>query len=216
MPLFAGAMLAAALLTPAAAVAGPDAALGRLTASQPDLRVVWRDGGPSLLTGLRVPTQGTTPMARVSHFLGAHAALLNGAELVPEAVVSRGRRTVVRLTQQHGGRPVLDRSATITLDAEGQVTAVHNPTRALVEVAPARIDAAQARALAVEAVLGRPAPAVAAKATARAVVLARGDVGVAAFEVRVLDRVVRVDAAAGEVLGVQVGWQRWARGRCGG
>ena len=64
----------------------------------------------------------------------------------------------------------------------------------------------RAVALATQAVVGRPAPSVAAKATARPVVLALGEYGVQAYEVRVLDQVVRVDAAAGEVVGVQKGW----------
>lgn len=203
MPVLSSAALVVALCSPPTPA---QAAVARLQAHQPQVRVVWRGEGPSLITGLRLPTQGAEPLARAADFLVNHGALLGAAQWRPEAVTRQGARAVVRLSQQHGGHPVLDRSATLTLDADGAVIAVHGARPPLAEVAQATIDAARAVHLATTAVVGHPAPAVAAKATARPVVLAQGAYGAQGYEVRVLDRVVRVDAAAGQVVGVQKGW----------
>ncbi|MCA9546791.1 MAG: hypothetical protein KC613_20435 [Myxococcales bacterium] len=203
MPVLSSAALVAALCSPPTPA---HAAVARLQAQQPQVRVTWRGEGPSLITGLRLPTQGADPLARAADFLARHGALLGTADWRPLAVRPQGTRMVVQLAQHHGGHVVLDRGASLTLDAQGDVVALHGARPPLAEVARATIDAAQAVRLATEAVVGHPAPAVAAKATARPVVLAQGAYGAQAYEVRVLDKVVRVDAAAGQVVGVQKGW----------
>lgn len=179
------------------------------------VRAVWHAAGaPRLLTGLRAATEGAEPLARAAHFLGQHGAALNlPGGLTPVAFETAGHSlpgeaafTRVRLVQRVDGVPVLDRSAVLTLDAEGRVRSLSSDAVPLRAVAPARIAAETAVVLAVEAVLGRMDFAVAAKASARPVVLAVGDEGVAGFEVRVLHAVVRVDAAAGAVLAVRTGY----------
>ena len=210
---------AAALLLGGAAVAAPlsrhaaEQSLTALAADASSMTVVWRpdEPTPARVTGLRATTRGATPEARARDFLATWPALLALAE-APTLMGIRtlGDSTVVRLQPTHGGRRVADRTIAVTLDAAGRVTHVVSDATPLTTVAPAVIDAAAARALAIRHVLGLPdeAPLPDLPTRVEPVVLATGDQGVEGFEVT-LSRaplqehlVVRVDAHAGAVLGV--------------
>lgn len=120
-------------------------------------------------------------------------------ELTPSKVHVRGERSVVRFAQRWRGLPVVDRAMTVTVRG-GEVVRTHGDATPLRHFRPATIDAARAKALAAARVGG-------AVGEPRAVVLALGDVGTAAFEVDVVGvfshRVVRIDAHEGRVVGVR-------------
>lgn len=190
--------------------AGAEGALAELKASHPKVRATWRPGQsiPALVTGLRVPTRGDTPLARATDFVTRHAPLVGGAELTGANVRETGSRARVRFEQRHDGVPVADRGLVVTLDGD-RVISVAGDAAPLRRVKPATIDAEKAKALAfaeIERLSGGPAPT---KATVRQVVLANGDQGVAGFEVEVAHTpfkahlVIRIDAHAGEVLGLR-------------
>lgn len=127
-------------------------------------------------------------------------AALEGVELTPAKVHVRRTRTVVRFAQTWRGLPVLDRAVTVTV-RDGRVIRTHGQATPIRHFRAATIDAERARTLAMSArngAVGEP----------RAVVLALGDVGTAAFEVDVVAAsfshvVVRIDAHEGRVVGVQ-------------
>lgn len=184
-----------------AAPVGPQVAVARLQAAHPQARVVWQADRVQLLTGLSVATEGATPEVRVAGFLRAHPELVGLAgALRPAAVERRGARTVVRLKQVHDNRPVLDRAVVVTLDAAGAVISLTNEAQPLLVVREATIDAARAKALVAEAT-GYAGPM-----SVKPVVLALGDQGVEGFEIMAGLMVARVDAHAGEVVGVRKGW----------
>jgi hypothetical protein len=192
-----GALLSPAL--PPSIVPAPEAVVAR-----------WHGSGtPRLLRGLHAPTEGAEPLARAADFLSRHGAAVGlPPALRPVSARALARGTRVVLEQVVAGLPVLDRSAVITLDAAGAVVAVSSDLEPLTAPMAARVDAAGARGAAARAV-GVPAEGpVAARAQVRAVALALGDVAHAAYEVRLLDRVVRVDGRSGEVLSVRPGFWR--------
>lgn len=170
-------------------------------------------GGLSQVTRIKVATEGADGLARAAWFAQRFGSELGWpAELTAAAVPatvkagSPGISGRVRLEQRYAGLPVLDHAAVLSFDAEGNVRGLHSGLRALRTVAPARIDAEAAKRLAVTKALGVFDENIAAKASARPVVLANGEEGVMAFEVRVVQFVVRVDASAGEVLSVRSGY----------
>lgn len=171
-------------------------------------------GQPALLSQLAVPTRGADLRARAQWFAERYGAPLGWArELDFAADTARLGSQRVRVSQRHNGLPVLDRSAVLSFDSEGQLRSLSGDLRALRHVAPARIEAEAAIRLAQRAALGEAADggaqgAFIEKATARPVVLARGDEGVMGFEVRLALWVVRVDAAQGEVISVTQGFTR--------
>lgn len=178
------------------------------------LRVHWRGEHPTVISGLSVPTAGATPVARAQAFLDAHTHLLAGATLVPVDAHSRKGRTTVRLQQRHEGLRVLDQGATLTLDDEGRVIALHNTVTPLKGVRRATLTEAEARDKAVAAVLGdgpvRPNLFnEAASPRIERGVVAVGNLGVEVFEVEVVRQplaahmVVRVDGQSGRVIGIR-------------
>lgn len=200
---------------PAVASPTPDvrAALDTLAVEHPTLDTTFRPGArvPVALTGVEIPTVGATPTARVEGFVRAHRALFGGAELAVGAVSERRGRTVARLVQRHEGLAVLDRTATVTLDAEGDVVRFTGAVATIERVDRATIDEATARALAIRAVTKAPADAPLPEMHTR---IARGLVvvgtrGTEVFEVEMSRQpmrehlVVRVDAHRGRVIGLR-------------
>lgn len=189
---------------------GPEAraqaALAALERQQPHIRAVWRGGAPVLITGLELPTDGISAAERAQHFVSTRGDLLGGVTLTLADVDQRRDRAVVRFAQTHLGLRVVDQSVVISLDARGQVVRILNDSVPLIDVRPATIDGVAARRLAVLRVLGEgPLPA---SLEAEKVVFGQGAHGVEGFLVLVprapLDVVeVRIDAAAGEVIGVR-------------
>ncbi len=218
----ARALLAAGCLVgSASALAAPPgpsdaaAALDRLRVDHPALKATHRPGSPvpTVLSGLAVPTEGADAAARVEGFLAGHRALFAGAELRVDTVRPRPARTLVALTQTHDGLPVLDRGASVTLDADGRVVRVSGHVRPLTHVDRATIDPEAARALAVRHITGasmaEPLPQIALRVDRG--VVAVGSRGTEVYEVHVSRRplaehlIVRIDAHAGRVLGVRNG-----------
>ncbi|MEY3015565.1 MAG: hypothetical protein RIT45_4300 [Pseudomonadota bacterium] len=189
-------------------------AIAVLRRRAPRLQVQWqRDGRlPALLTGLAVPTQGlgadaqpdADALARARGFLLAHPALVGGAvDALAALPVSRSaRRTVVRFEARPGDVPLLDRTLSVTLDAEGRVLHFVSdlPPLAAVPAGSVAADAATAAARAVprlgRALLSTPTPALWQPAGRMLRVWRIDAVVVAgASHLRVL-----VDAATGEVV----------------
>lgn len=121
-----------------------------LRARAPRLRVAWqRDGRlPALIAGLAVPTQGESPTARARRFLLAHPALIGGAATqLREAGVSQSHgRTVVRFEAMVADLPLLDRSLSVSLDAEQRVFALVSDLPVPAAIPDAKISAATASA----------------------------------------------------------------------
>jgi hypothetical protein len=217
MPLFPLAALLGALWAPPAAVLELPPALRPAAGAEASARF-HAHGGLSVVSRVIVPTEGADGLARAAWFarrfgpeLGWPVELVatregKSAHTAPGTAPKPAALERVRLEQRHEGLPVLDHTAVLSLDAEGNVRGVHSGLRVLRTVAPARIDAAAAIRLAMLATLKRFDEGIAAKASARPVVLANGEEGTHAFEVRVMQFVVRVDAAAGEVLSVRTGY----------
>ncbi len=191
-------LLAAGLLL-GFAQAEPRAAFERLSQTQPGAKALWRAAQPtpSLITGLRIAAPAPEPAARA--FFQRHPELF-----APRLLLLERKDKSLRFQQQHEGLPVLEHELRVVLKG-GHIVSINNQTQPLRRVQPARIDEARAKALArAHLKVGADHPV-----TARKVVLATGDQGVEAFEVH-LSRmplaehlVVRVDAHAGTVLGVQ-------------
>ncbi len=130
---------------------------------------------------------------------------LSDRVLEPIGVEARRGRVFVRFRQTWQGVPVADRGAVVVLRG-GAVLSVNDETAPLRRVAPATIDAEQARRVAAEKALGDPA---APTGAVTPIVIAIGDQGVPAFEVEVVQvpfqkhLLVRVDASDGRVAGVK-------------
>ena len=202
------AALLAGFIAPAQAApeATAQAALEAIEKQQPAVRAVWRGGSPVLITGLELPTVGTQAAERAQHFVTTRADLLGGVSLTLADVDQRRDRALVRFSQTHLGLRVVDQSVVITLDAQGRVVRILNDSAPLLEVRSATIDGVTARRLAAERVLGPGA--LPAGLDAQKVVFAHGPHGVEGFLVLVPQAPlgvveVRVDAAAGEVIGVR-------------
>lgn len=187
--------------------------LDSLRVAHPGLRATFRPGAalPSLVTGLAEPTTGATPTARVTDFITRHPALFAGVELTPVAVKQRPDRTLVQLEQRHAGLRVLDRSASVTLDAAGRVIRTTGDAQPIKRFDRATISAEQARSLAIRAVfhLGPDAPLPAIDAPVERGVVVVGTRGTEVLEVGLTRRalheslVVRVDAHAGRIVSVR-------------
>lgn len=205
------ALVAGLFTTPAIAAPSAQAAFGVLKQSQRSARAVWRNAHPTLVTGIRVETQGADASARVQHFIARHRALLGASDFVIDDVDARHERTLVRLHQAHGGLAVADRSLVVTLDAAGAVIRVVNDTAPLRTVEAARLDAAAAARAALEHVHGAavtPRPV-----DARKVVFASGAHGVEGYIALVargpLDVVeVRINGVDGTIFGMKA-HQQW-------
>ncbi|MEZ4463059.1 MAG: hypothetical protein R3F60_06985 [bacterium] len=201
--LIAGFVASPAVASPTAA--RTQAAFDALQREQPGVRAVWRGGQPMLITGLRAVAPGASAAERAAAFIEARIDLVGRVNLQVEDVDVSGERSVVRFAQVHGDLRVADRSVVVTLDAGGRVTRVLNDAVPLVEVRPATIDAARARAIATEKVLGVALPG-GVVSQPRKVVFAEGGYGVEGFLVLVARGPgqvveVRVDGADGQVFG---------------
>jgi Zn-dependent metalloprotease len=208
----ASALLVAGLIGSAHAAPPPaQAAFTALKQQQQSARAVWRNARPALISGIAVPTRGSTAALRAQDFLARHATLLGAADFEVVDVQRNAQRTLVRLAQQYGGVPVADRSVVLTLNAEGAVTRVINDTAPLVEVTPARIGADEAARRAFAHIHG--AAAQMPKVTARKRVFAAGGQGVEGYLVSVARAPmnvveVRVNGVDGSVFGIKE-QQQW-------
>lgn len=124
--------------------------IATLRARSPRLRVAWqRDGRlPALVGGLAVPTVGDGPTARARQFLLAHPALIGGAARQLRSVgVSRSHgRTVVRFEATVDSLALLDRSLSVSLDAEQRVFAVVSDLPVPAAIPDAKTSASEATA----------------------------------------------------------------------
>lgn len=200
---------------PAVASPTPDvrAALDTLTVEHPTLDATFRPDSraPATLRGVEIPTEGATPTARVEGFVQRHRALFAGAELAVSSVSERRGRVVARLVQRHDGLEVLDRTATVTLDADGDVVRFNGAVATIDRVDRATIDEDAARALAIRAVTKTPADAPLPELHTRIErgVVVVGTRGTEVFEVELSRQpmrehlVVRVDAHRGRVIGMR-------------
>ncbi len=130
----------------------------QLRAQFPATQSHWQTGivGPALVTGLQVPTEGTSAQARGEHFIAHHADLFGiaPADLVFAEENRAADRTIVHFAHRVDGRRVLRRGVTLTLDTAGHVTRVSNNIVPVHAVRGADIAPADARSL----VLGRFSP----------------------------------------------------------
>lgn len=148
-------------------------AVARLMAAAPKARlmVIPFNGAPAQITGLKVATQGADHEARARDFLARFPVLPAKAgelELVDVRAVA-GRHSVM-FRQTHGGLPIWERSAVITLNDAGEVVSL---TSSLVAVQGVRVGAVseqEARLKAARAVFGAKADASVTKQAARALV----------------------------------------------
>ncbi|MGK0359831.1 MAG: hypothetical protein ACI9U2_002137 [Bradymonadia bacterium] len=185
-------------------------AFAALRDSSGEARAVWRSDQMAMLTRVRVPTRGVDVAQRVEYFLDTQSALFGAVRLIVSDVDQRPDRTLVRLAQMHaaaeGPVPVIERSAVLTLDANGAVTRVVNDSVPLRRVEAAKIDAVTAGQIAWAHVHDAAQPKTPVEA--RKVVFASGDHGVEGY-VAVVARdpltvfEVRVNGVDGSVFGVK-------------
>lgn len=135
-----------------------EATFAALHASAKSARAQWRPGqpGPTVVTGLRTLTEGSTPAARAEDFLRRHAALVGVAveDFSVEEVTPSRYGTSIRLQQRFAKLPVQGRELVITLDPEGYVTALTSSAAPVAQLLDARIDEARAHELARKALPG--------------------------------------------------------------
>jgi hypothetical protein len=187
----------------AASPAVTEVAAGRTVLRHPD-------GRPRLVTGLSITVPGKDLREKAERFVELQGAALGlGARSVRvDAVEGRS----VRMEQVHDGLPVQGAALILRFDAEGpsaRLVNVNNETRSVKRTRPAKIDEAQALALAGRAVLGpsgKPSPKLPVKRLWLPLSAAGGEV-IEVFEVLVAtvpgtppERVL-VDGERGEVIG---------------
>ncbi|MFZ9885976.1 MAG: hypothetical protein ACO3JL_00635 [Myxococcota bacterium] len=135
-----------------------EAAFDALSASAKDARAHWRPGqpGPTVVTGMRVPTEGTNPAARAEHFLRRHEALLGvpSADFSVEEVTPSRYGTSVRLAQRFDKLQVHGREVVVTLDTAGDVISLTSSAAPVALLLPARLDEAGAYGMARKALPG--------------------------------------------------------------
>jgi hypothetical protein len=199
------------LLKPAAAAASPATATPASTEVSSGQTVLRHpDGRPRLVTGLSITVPGKDLSAKAERFVELQGAALG---LGPRSVrldVVEGRS--VRMQQVYDGLPVQGAALILRFDAESpaaRLVNVNNETRTVKSARPAKIDEAQALALAGRAVLGpsgKPSPNLPVKRLWMPLSAAGGEV-FEVFEVLVAtvpgappERVL-VDGERGEVIG---------------
>ena len=192
------------------AIAPARAAFAAIKGKFDAARAVWRSDQMALLTRVRIPTQGVDTAQRVHGFLDAQRDLFGPVRLVISDVDARPERILVRLEQMHasadGPIPVIERSAILTLDAQGAVTRIVNDSVVLRGVDAATIDAKTAGEIAWAHV--HDAAQSEAPITARKVVFASGDRGVEGYVALVARGPlavfeIRVNGVDGSVFGVK-------------
>ena len=153
-----------------AARADIEQAIDVLRDSNPKLRVVYGRGqlGPSVLTGIRLPTDGATPRARADDFLERMSIVLGvpSTQLAFVKVTATRDRNIVRYRQVTGDQIVHGRVVALTLDAEGFVISISSDAHPVSEVLRGELSDDDARKSAAAAALGTddhtalpPAPA---------------------------------------------------------
>lgn len=201
----------AAATAPAAAPARRHLELLRM--AHPQIRATFRPGAPlpSLVTGLSEVVDGETPAERATAFFARHPALIEGVSLRHTGVKERPGRTLVQFEQRHAGLKVLDRTLSVTLDADDRVIRTTGDVQPIRRFDRATITAERARELAIRAVfrLAPDAPLPAIDVPVERGVVLVGTRGTEVFEVGLTRRalheslVVRVDAHAGQIVGVR-------------
>lgn len=170
-------------------------ALKRLLQTSPGAHASWRPGqtGPSLVTGLREATEGTTAAARARAFLERFPTLVgvSGPNLVEEETRTAAGRSIVTFRQRHQATEVWGRSVAVTLDDAGRVLTVSNDLQPILVVAKGTVSLETAKATAMAAVS-------AAGASAGRRVIVVGPVG--AFEAAAFSAAPRGTFEAREVV----------------
>lgn len=115
-------LLPLVLLSAGAEGSTPDRSAALRGAFGAQVRVVYPANAarPSSIVGLRVPVAGSDAIAKARHFIARYRKLLglSTVELTGGEVERSARRTVVRMGQTHQGVPVVNRSVTVSFDAE--------------------------------------------------------------------------------------------------
>lgn len=148
----------AARAADSAARASAETTFHALHSSAKSARAQWRPGqpGPTVVTGLRTATEGSTPAARAADFLRRHEALIGVAveDFSLEEVTPSRYGASVRLQQRFEKLPVQGREVIVTLDPDGYVTSMTSSAAPVTQLLEARIDEARAYELARKALPG--------------------------------------------------------------
>lgn len=112
--------------------------------------------GVSKISRVRVATSGATFEARANDFLARHAAAmgLDAQSLRAVRTEAAAGRTVVSYRQMHGELPIIDRSLSVMMTAEGDVVRVQSDLVPLGDVVQGPVEAATASAIATSALWG--------------------------------------------------------------
>jgi hypothetical protein len=164
-----------------------------------------------LMTGLSFLAPGDTPRQKAEAFLLRFSELTGGDALRFREVTGSAKQTVVHFDQWYQGARVLDRSATVTLGADGLIRAFNSDFEAILRFEEAVITAGPAADLAIAHLRSktRPGLSVVGEAVTKAGIVVFAGVGTAVYEVHttrapmVEHLIIRVDAHASTVLSVR-------------
>ncbi len=140
----------------------PTKRLDALRAAQPNARVVTSPGHvyPSMISGLRVATEGDTMQARAAQFLARWGEVIGVEVSELEAMETRAAagRHSVRFQLSWQGVPVYGRGVTVKLDDSGVVRSLASDLAPVTGVRRGQLGDDAARLLAAHALLGPDAP----------------------------------------------------------